>query len=297
MTCKSTGISVVVPSLKGETGKLEEALARQTWPPDEIRVVKGVRPNGRARNQGARQARGQVLAFIDDDAMPGAPDLLERLVRPLLEDGTIGVTGAARVLPPGASWFQLRVAKEIPRTVNTIPQEPLETNPPLTGYGHSLITTTCAALPRAVYLAAGGFQESLTSGVDTDFFYRVRRLGYRFVMVPGAYVEHPAPADLLALLRKFHWYGQGYGQEAHRNPARSIGPRLPTRFHRLAFLLLSALWFAPNCFLLYSPGYPRLEIGFRPLKALSTLAVACGYAQGWRDAAPPLNPSPSSHES
>jgi len=281
MTENRPRIAAVIPSLKGDVEELRRALIAQTWPPDEIEVVQGVHPSGLARNRGVASTDGEILLFIDDDALPGTDDLVEQLVRPLLADPTIGVTGAARVLPKGAPWFQRRVAAEIPRTVNPVPQAPLETNPPLDSYGHSLITTTCAAMRRTVYEEAGEFAEDLESGVDTDFFYRVRRLGYRFLMVPDVYVEHPAPANLRALLHKFHWYGIGYGQETRRRPEQRMGPCLPTRLHRLAFLLASALWLVPNVFVLYSYGYPHLRLGFRPFKALSTHAVAWGYVHGW----------------
>ena len=282
MTGNPPSIAAIVPSLNGNTAALEAALAAQTWPPTEIRVVRGVRPAGRARRQGVEATRSEVLFFIDDDALPAQPDLIERLVRPLLEDPTVGVTGAARVLPPNASWFQRRVAAEIPRTVNPVPSQPLETNPPLNGYGHSLVTTTCCAMRRDVYEEAGGFCETLVTGEDTDLFYRIRRRGYRFLLMPGVWVEHPAPDNLPALLRKFYGYGVGYGQEARRRPEQRIGPRLPTPLHRLAFLFATTLWVLPNVFILYSYGYPHWRLGFRPLKAISTYAVAWGYVQGWR---------------
>ncbi|MGW8251236.1 MAG: glycosyltransferase, partial [Anaerolineales bacterium] len=222
--------------------RLQNSLQRQSCAPDIIQVVRGVRPNGLARNIGVRAALNQVqlksdqemyFVFIDDDAMPGDERLIECLIQPFFEDARVGVTGAARVLPNHASSFQRRVAAEIPRTVNQIPDTPLETNPPLTGYGHSLITTTCCAMPKTVFEQAGGFSEKLTSGVDSDFFYRVRKLGYRFIMIPDNYVEHPAPASLPDLVRKFYWYGIGYGQETQQRPEQKMGPRLPSRLHRL----------------------------------------------------------------
>jgi GT2 family glycosyltransferase len=275
-------VAVIIPSLSGKVDRLLKNLTIQSIPPSEIKIITGVSPNGRARNQGVSAALSEILFFIDDDALPIDEHLIESLVEPLLRDPQIGVTGAARILPNDASWFQRRVAAEIPRTINPVPQIPLETNPPLNGYGHTQITTTCCAMRREVYDQAGGFSEQLTSGVDTDFFYRVRKLGYRFVMVPNVCVAHPAPKNLHALLRKFHWYGLGYGQEAQKRPEQKMGPRLPTPLHRIAFLLAATLWLIPNIFILYSFGYPHLELGFRPFKALSTYAVAWGYVKSWQ---------------
>jgi GT2 family glycosyltransferase len=278
-------IAAVIPTLKGNVDKLTCALEKQTCPPDQVQVVRGVQPNGRARNQGVAATTADILLFIDDDALPGGPDLVERLVQILLQDSTIAVVGPARVLPANAPWFQRRVAAEIPRIVNTVPRVPLETNPPLDRYGHSLITTTCCVMWRSVYEQVGGFSEEQESGVDTEFFYRVRRLGRRFVMAPDVYVLHPAPTSLRALLRKFHWYGTGSGQEARRNPERRMGPRLTTPLHRAAFLVAETLWLVPNTFILYSYSYPHLELGFRPFKALSSYAVAWGYVRGWQGSA------------
>ena len=288
---KQASIYVVIPSMNGEIDNLVKELCWQTCVPDQIKVVKGVSPNGRARNIGVQSILSRIrneeknssyLVFIDDDAYPGSDKLIESLIFPLMDDDSIGITGTARVLPKEASWFQRRVAAEIPRTVNDIPQTPIVTNPPLHKYGHSLITTTCCAMRSAVYEEVGGFREDLTSGVDTDFFYRVRKAGYRLVMVPKVFVTHPAPCSFSELVRKFHWYGIGYAQETMRRPEQHLGPLLLTQFHRAAFLFAATLWLVPNIFILYSFGYPKFSVGFRPLKAVSTYAVAWGYTEGWR---------------
>jgi GT2 family glycosyltransferase len=287
-------ISVVIPSMNGDSSELESRFTEQSWQPDDIQVINGISPSGRARNLGVKAARersqgrnDQILVFIDDDAVPGNPRLIEALVKPLInghdrKSNPVGITGAARVLPPQATGFQRRVAAEIPRTTNPVPAQPLETNPPLQGYGHSFITTTCCATWYSIFESAGKFSEELPSGEDTDFFYRVRKCGYRFIMVPEVYVEHPAPENLGALLRKYYWYGVGYGLEAQLRPDQHIGPRLFTLFHQIAFLIGATLWLIPNIFILYSYGYPHFELGFRPVKALSTYAVAHGYVAGWR---------------
>jgi GT2 family glycosyltransferase len=278
----SSEVAMIIPSLSGQVDRLLRSLSTQSITPSEIKIVTGVNPNGRARNQGVSATLSEILFFIDDDALPADEHLIKGLIEPLLMDPQIGVTGAARILPNDASWFQRRVAAEIPRTINPIPHSPLETNPPTLGYGHTQITTTCCAMRREVFDQAGGFSEQLTSGVDTDFFYRVRKLGYRFVMVPNVCVEHPAPKNLQTLFRKFHWYGLGYGQETQKRPEQKMGPRLPTLAHRIAFILAATLWVIPNIFILYSFGYPHFELGFRPFKALSTYSVAWGYVKSWQ---------------
>jgi hypothetical protein len=150
---------------------------------------------------------------------------------------------------------------------------------------------------RTVFEQAGGFDETLVRGVDTEFFVRVRRLGdgalapiphptspisyYRFVLVPHTWAYHPAPATLGALLRKQFLYGYGHAQEVRRDPLRSRGRTLRTPLHAVAFLLFRTAILLPNVFLPYSFAAPSWRLGFRPLKALASYASALGYLWGW----------------
>src|SRR5262245_41260897 len=101
----SPPVAVIIPSLDGDVEPLLESVCRQTLQPAEIKVVRGVRPNGRARNTGVARTSAPLLVFVDDDALLGDERVIERLVAPLLDDPSIGVTGASKLLPPGAPPF------------------------------------------------------------------------------------------------------------------------------------------------------------------------------------------------
>jgi len=279
-------IALIVPALGGAAAGLEEDARRQSRPPDEVIVVAGVRPNGRARNEGVRRCTADVLVFVDDDARLGDERVIERLVAPLLTNPGVGVTGAAKLLPPDAPAFQRAVARQVPRIEHPVVREPLESNPPVAGHGYSTITTTCAAMRREVWEKAGGFSETLFRGVDTEFFVRVRRLGYRFVQVPGVWVWHPAPATPARLLRKHFFYGIGYAQEVRRDRARGGWRYLSTPLHAALYLLLRTVLLVPHTFIAYSGDDPRPRPAFRPLGALSSYAAALGYVWGWYGGAP-----------
>ncbi|MDQ2999215.1 MAG: glycosyltransferase [Chloroflexota bacterium] len=304
-------IALIIPSLDGDVAPLLASVRRQTLQPSEIEVVRGVRPNGRARNQGVARTRAPLLVFVDDDAVLGDQRVIERLVAPLLADESIGVTGASKLLPPDAPWFQRWVAREVPRITHPIVDQPLETNPDPPSF-YCEITTTCCAMRRAVFDMAGGFDDSLIRGVDTEFFVRVRRLRtgdwglgtegehqassirhqasvvgnpdparYRFILVPKTWAYHPAPATLRALLRKHFLYGMGHAQEVRRDRSRARGRALPTPLHAAAFVLFRTAILLPNIFLPYSFAAPSWRLGFKPLKALTSYIGALGYVWGW----------------
>lgn len=294
-------VAVIIPSLDGEVEPLLESVRRQTLQPSEIVVVRGVRPNGRARNQGVAQTSAPLLVFVDDDAVLGDEHVIANLVAPLLADPTIGVAGASKLLPPDAPRFQRWVAREVARVVHPVVREPLETNPDPPSF-YCDITTTCCAMRREVFEQAGGFDETLLRGVDTEFFVRVRGSAvsgtgyqvsaddarpstpirhYRFILVPNTWAYHPAPATLRALLRKQFFYGVGHAQEVRRDPRRSRGRTLTTPLHAVAFLFFRTAILLPNVFLPYSFATPSWRPGFKPLKALASYASALGYVYGW----------------
>lgn len=274
-------VSVVIPALHGAPPALPKSIARQTVQPDEIEVVVSIRPSGRARNVGVARTAGDILVFIDDDAVLGDEHALANLAGPLQEDPTIGVTGASKLIPPDSSWFQRWVAREVPRIEHPIVEEPLETNPdPERGY-YCEVTTTCCAMRREVFEEAGEFSEELVRGVDTEFFVRLSRRGYRIMLVPNTWVWHPAPPTPCALLWKHFLYGVGHSQEVKRDPSRRRGRSLKTPLHAISYLLFRSLILLPNVFIPYSFAHPSWRLGFKPLKALTSYVTALGYIYGW----------------
>jgi GT2 family glycosyltransferase len=281
---------VIIPTLHGAPPALRTALTQQRPAPRAIIDVRGVRPNGLARNRGVAQSAAPWLVFIDDDALPGDDRLCARLIEPMLHDPTIGVSGSAKCLPPESSWFQQRVAREIPRVIHAVVSETMASDPDPPHF-FSAVTTTCCATRRSTFDAVGGFDPTLVRGVDTEWLIRVRRTiaptggAYRIVQAAAAWVSHPAPASLSALLVKHFWYGYGHAQEVRRDPRRARGRMLTTPWHTAAYAVARTLWLLPSVVVPFSYAEPSWRPGFRPLKALALYAGVIGYCIGWHRAA------------
>jgi hypothetical protein len=289
---KPPRVSVVIPSLTGQVEALRASIARQTLQPEDVHVIEGVTPSGRARNLGAARARGELILFVDDDAVLGHERVIERLAAPFGRPGAqaLGVTGTAKILPPGAPWFQRRVAWEIPRMVHPVVDEDVESNPATDGYGFTDITTTCAMVHARAFDAVGGFHEALHRGVDTEFFFQVRKRGFRFWLIADTWVHHPVPGGLRDLLAKFHEMGVWHAQEAMLNPERRIGPELRNPLLATIYLAFRAAILLPNVFVPRSRAYRHWELSFKPLKALASFVNACGYARSAVFRRTPLRP-------
>jgi GT2 family glycosyltransferase len=189
-------VSIVIPSFDASRStnlkRLVESVRSQSLPPCDIEIVEGVSPNGRARNVGAANTKGEILVFMDDDIQPGAPDILQLFVDFLTSRPDLGMVGTAQQLPPDSSRFQRRCGLQLSRGQSDVVQELTESD---------MVTTQCCAIRRSVFNEVGGFHDRILRGVDPEMRDRIRKAGYLIAVVPGAWHYHPMPDGWRELLR------------------------------------------------------------------------------------------------
>lgn len=172
-----------------------------------------------ARNRGARAARGELLAFTDDDCRP-RPGWLAALRRAHLErpDAILG--------GPTVNALADNACSEATQVL--VDRFTAEQH----ARGRPFLASSNLALARRHFLAAGGFDETfpLAAGEDRDLCARLADAGHAFHRVPGAVVEHHHHLDLRGFLRQHYRYGRGA-----RRVRRAGGGAAGRPFERLAF--------------------------------------------------------------
>lgn len=142
------------------------------------------------RNLGVHRARGQWLAFCDDDQRAGAHWLFE-LLRTALEKGFDCVGGPVVLdLPPSPPLSSLGFRARQVLGEKTFPLQQQMTEKYALGSGNVLINGI-------IFDRVGFFDISLSRGEDTDFFWRVEMAGYRLGVAPKALVYHVIPESRL----------------------------------------------------------------------------------------------------
>lgn len=179
-----------------------------------------------ARNAGIREARGDVLVFIDDDVSV-APMWLQHLIAPLRTGKCTGVGG--RILPewacPPPRWLAIEARYALaPFAVFDLGREagPLFEPP----FGANM------AFQKKLFARYGYFRTDLgrsgtgmLSNEDTEFGRRLLKAGEVLHYEPSAVVYHPVSKDRLQknYILKW-WFSKG------RSDIREFGPRPGTLY-------------------------------------------------------------------
>jgi glycosyltransferase involved in cell wall biosynthesis len=147
---------------------------------------------GATRNVGAKTAEGDLLAFCDADDIVN-PGWLQACVDELANaDGAGGVTDF---------W-----------SLNGIPapNPPTPSVPPAKrqfGFLDAGLSSNLA-VKKPVFEVLGGFEESMFTGEDTDFCWRLQNQGYKFVISPGMVVSRRDRSGTGQVFRRFVAYGR-----------------------------------------------------------------------------------------
>jgi GT2 family glycosyltransferase len=220
--------SVVVPTYQriDALPTCLDALAGQAYPRDRFEVLvvddgSGVSPEpvvaafrerlnvalvsqphagpARARNTGATHARGDFLAFTDDDCAPDAEWLPQLAARFAATPGhMIGGQTVNALSQNRCSTASQLLVHYLYEYYNADATRPF------------FFTSNNMALPRLAFLAIGGFDSTLTSaaGEDRELCDRWQHLGYRLTYAPEAVVYHRHHLTLRQFWRQHFQYGQ-----------------------------------------------------------------------------------------
>ena len=232
----SQGAYEVIVVNDGSTDGTEEFLDQLKLSNSHLTVIH--QSNGgpaKARNTAIEQARGEIIAFTDDDCEVD-PDWLE-IIAQEMDDELLGLQGATYTDHDLITPLTHQIDNET---------------------GHNSVPTCNAAYRKDVLVSIGGFDESFPNphNEDTDVSWRVQELGeIRFC--PSMRVHHPPRLDKFSKVAKrmkimdceftlFDKHPALYQKHRDRSPLKHIYGEI--FFYTIGYYFLSRLklWRKPK---------------------------------------------------
>ncbi|MFH0970334.1 MAG: glycosyltransferase [Candidatus Diapherotrites archaeon] len=256
---KKTSVSVIIPAYNAEKTlpSCVDALLQQTVLPDEIILVDDGSTDhttiiaesystiilikqtnqgpAKARNNGAKHAKGDIIFFLDSDCVP-EKNFIHEMLLPFHDEKVVGVQGAYRTRQQSwvARFDQLDIEYRYTHLQRAKKMD--------------WIGSYAAAYHRKTFIAEKGFDETFprASGEDAELSYRLSEKGMKLVFSPTAIVYHTHPATLLHYLKvKFfraYWRTRMYVKHPEKSIHDSYTPQeLKAGFFMGAFFLLEIL--------------------------------------------------------
>jgi GT2 family glycosyltransferase len=219
---------IVVDNRPGD-GETEQVVRSFAAADHRFRCVPEPEPgHAVARNRGLHEARGELLAFLDDDVVSD-PGWHEWITAPFADPDVGAVTGM--VLPvslatPAQKRFERYAgfAKGIERRAYDLGEHRADDRFMYPFWGGMFGSGANMAFRRSSLLRVGGFDQALPGGEDTEALSRLVRNGDRLVYEPRALCWHAHRADEESLRRQAFSYGTSFG--ANLTKALLTDPRV-----------------------------------------------------------------------
>ncbi len=153
------------------------------------------------RNHGSQHAKGELFAFVDSDCLIKENWLKEAIS--VLLDSSVGAAGSGYLTPEHYTWVEKAWLYE------------LSTKPFETDFlpGGNLIVRS------SVFRLVGGFNESLTTGEDSDLCIRINNSKYKVINSSNiANIHLGNSKSLKQFIKKEFWYGKNMIENVMLNP-------------------------------------------------------------------------------
>ncbi len=181
-----------------EDGNSDIGLDLSAFPVKRLSLAESQGP-GTARNIGARQATGEILAFLDADCIAD-----KNWLRDILPFFTIEGIGAVGGFVDGYYRRSLLDRyEEVSSSLNLGSRLLLEGDTESTLY----VPTCNMLIKRQVFLSSGGFNDGWRLGEDVDLCWKMRKWGYSLLYLPAGRVAHKHRNRLGQMLRRRSDYG------------------------------------------------------------------------------------------
>ena len=206
-------ISIIIPVKPGGEVRALGDIGRASYPADlfEVLVAYGCQPSAQ-RNLAAREARGEILYFLDDDSRVTPGFLQEAAAH--YRDPQVAAAGGPSLTPETDSALQRAIGAAFASLVGGggVRNRYRSTGDTRATSDSELILCNLS-FRREIFLSHGGLDERLYPNEENELMDRLMAERFTLIHDPKLAVQRSQRPTFRAYLRQMFGYGRGRGEQ------------------------------------------------------------------------------------
>jgi len=201
--------SIIIPAGPDRNIEVRESLKKVDYPKNKFEVIVKISLNpSKNRNDGVKEAKGDIIGFLDDDAFVDK-NILKNVEAFFDKYKDIDIVGGPQLTPPSDKTFArisgLAMSSFFGAYNMSNRYKKGELN--LDADENHLTSANCF-LRKKVFKKIDGFNTRLYPGEDPEFFSRAKRSGLKLAYDPSIIIYHKRRPDLKSFFKQFFLYGE-----------------------------------------------------------------------------------------
>ena len=183
----------------------------------DVIVARGKQP-AIQRNRALREATGEIIYFLDDDARP-APSSLRRAVEHFQKNPKVQMVGGPNLCPPDAPFLEQVFAVVLASWIAFGPSRArYDRVGKVRSSGEKELILCNLLARRATLLEVGGFDEALYPNEENALMDEVQKRGGGLLYDPEVVAERRPRGTLQAFCKMLMNYGRGRAEQFRLHP-------------------------------------------------------------------------------
>lgn len=240
---KKPRFSIVIALAPWRDAEILSSIKKLKFPKKDFEVIiqKGLNvPTN--RNKGAKKARGEIILFLDDDAII-EPDFLEKVKLFFDKNPEVSILGGPQLTPSSDNFFARTNGYALESPFSSMRESKRYKKARLNLNADSSHITGANLICKKSLIRKIKFDKNLYPADDVYLVNRAKKLGFKVAYSPEIYIYHRRRASLKGLIKQIFDYGKS------RPQIKAPGEK---KFN-LLFLI-------PSIFLLYILLLPTLTL-------------------------------------
>ncbi len=199
--------SIIIPLAPERDCEVKETVSNLDFDKKNYEVIIKVGKNPSLnRNNGAKEAKGEILCFLDDDAKI-EKNILKK-AEEFFNKYNIDILGGPQLTPIDDKYFAKTSGYAMADFFCTVNMSNRYKKGKLNlNADENSLTSAICFVKKNVFDKLKGFNLNLFPGEDPEFFFRAKKYGYKIAYSPDIFIYHRRRPTLNGLWKQFSNYG------------------------------------------------------------------------------------------